>query len=107
MKRVLGPQQSVQAEVLQSEKANTDLGPGNKGHERMSVYFENDLFNYRHLSWPEPIEGGTQLVPGTQLDNHQINAKVDLKTEQTPQLKGKKRVPGWPSWLSDCLRLRS
>lgn len=83
-------QQNVQAEVLQSEKANTNLGPGNKGHEGMSgffFFFLNNLFNYRYLSLPKPIEGGAQLVPGTQLDNYQ----VDLKTEQTPQLKGKKR----------------
>lgn len=44
-------QHNVHSEALQSEKANTHLGPGKKGqHERMSVYFGNNLFNYRHLS---------------------------------------------------------
>lgn len=44
-------QHNVHPEALQSEKPNTHLGPGKKGqHERMSVYFGNNLFNYRHLS---------------------------------------------------------
>ena len=48
---------NVQAEVLQSEKANTDLGSGNKRkHEVMSVYFENDLPNNRHLSVARAIQ---------------------------------------------------